>query len=193
MGAGRGRSVAGGGAAVNRRALWPLLVLVIWSAWIYAMLGRVAREPILHGFLPDLGLVLLLGLEPRMRAREARLAALAVAAARAAFSADPPTAVLVTTWTAVEVSRGLRHVVEAEAALVRALLAGLLALASGGFLALVHAVRLRGVAAGALELPVDAVLRGAVATSLAALLFLPLLVRLPGLTALAPRDRRRMA
>ena len=143
-GGGCGGRFARSAIPMNRRSPWPWIVLLIWCAWIYALLGRLASEPGVRGWVPDLGLVLLLGLEPRLSARDALRAALLVAAARAAFSADAPTAILAGSVGAVWISGALRNVVESDAALPRAAVTGLCALLFGLLLAFVHRARLGG-------------------------------------------------
>ncbi|MEM7305988.1 MAG: hypothetical protein AAF682_04925 [Planctomycetota bacterium] len=178
----------------SKRSPWSWLVLVVWCAWIYALLGRLAAEPAVRGWVPDLGLVLLLGLEPRLSRRDAVRAALVIGLARAAFSADAPTAILAGTLGAVSVSRGLRNVVESDAALPRAAVTGICALLLGLFLAAVHRARLSaGFGAVDFALPLGTVVRGAAATALASLLVWPLLVRLPGLTPLVASRGSRFA
>ena len=177
---------------MSSRSPWPWLVFLVWNTWFYAVSGRLAAEP-WGAWFPDLGLVLLLGLEPRLSARNARLAAILAATARAAFTADPAMAVLAGYLGAVGLARALRGVVEADRALPCALFTGVAALFFGFFLSLVRSARLSYVAAAAgMELNADLaglVWRGALATGLASFVLLPLLLRLPGLSSLRAPTR----
>lgn len=172
---------------MSRRSPWPWLVFLVWNAWFYAVSGRLAAEP-WGAWLPDLGLVLLLGLEPRLTAGDARRTAVLAAIARAAFTADPAVAVFAGYLGAVGLARALRGVVEADSALPRSLVTGACALLFGLFLGVVRGARLSPLAAGAgTGLSADLVAlvgRGAVATALASLVLLPFLLRLPGLSPL---------
>jgi hypothetical protein len=177
---------------MKRRHPWSWIVLLIWSTWIYALLGRLTASGLLGGFTPDLGLVLLLALAPGLSAADARLAALFVGLARAAFSADAPLAIVAGLLAAVELSRALGGFVEADGAVARSLIAGAMALFLGVLLALVHAARLDPtLVRGSLPFPAGAVLRSAVATALAASVGAPLLARLPGVSPFAGVKRRR--
>jgi len=179
---------------VTRRQPWPWIVLFVWSAWLYAVLGRLSAGGLLGGFTPDLGLVLLLALQPRLPARDARRAALLVSLARAAFSAGPPLAIAAGMLAAVELSRALAEFVEIEGLLARGAVAGALALFCGTLLALVHAARLDpGLLGGGVPFPAGAILRAAVGTGLCAVAAGPLLGRLPGLSAFTHRERRAFA
>ena len=177
---------------MTRRSPWPWLVLVVWCAWIYALAGRAAAEPSLDGWVPDLGLVLLLALEPRLAVRDALRVALLIGLARLAFSADPPPAVFAGLLFAVFLSRALRSFVEVDGIVVRALLAGVCALLAGLLSTAAHlarAGRAPGMSAGgAVPFDLDPVMHAAVATGLAALFLGPALRRLPGLS---PFVRRR--
>jgi hypothetical protein len=175
---------------VTRRSPWPWLVLVVWCAWLQAVLGRAAAEPGLGGWVPDLGLVLLLALEPRLSLRDAVLAALVVGCTRLAFTADAPTAVAAGLFAAVALSRALRRFVEVDGVVVRPLLAGVAALLGGGLAAAAHLARSEA-ALGLDTLPLAGrpVLRAAAATALAALFLAPLLRRLPGLSPFAARRK----
>jgi len=167
-------------------------VLLVWSTWIYAVCGWLAATGALGAFVPDLGLVLLLALAPRVSPAEARVAALLVGLARAAFSADAPLAILAGLLAAVELSRALGGFVEADGVVARSLLAGAMALFLGILLALVHAARLDpAVVRGSLPFPAGPVLRCALSTALAAGVAAPILARLPGLSPFAGVKRRR--
>lgn len=179
---------------MSRRGPGPWALFWIWCVWIYALLGRLVAEPVIGSWAPDLGLILLLGLEPRLSRREALLGALLLALARATFSADPAVAILAGYLAAAGAAGALRSVVLAEDALARAVVTGILAGGLGLFWALVRQARLLpelgsfGLGARGLGLPLDEVGRTALATGVASFVLLPLLVRLPGLTSLRERS-----
>jgi len=172
---------------------WPWVVLAVWSTWLQALVGRLGSLEPVQGFAPDLGLVLLLVLEPRLVKRDAYLAAILLGLTRAAFSADPASAILVGTLAAVAVSRTLRAFIEVDGVLVRTLLAGGLALVHGAFLAAVHFARLDPALGLGFAIPGAAVLRAALATALAASIAAPALGRLPGLRPLFRDERGSLA
>ena len=179
---------------MTRRQPWPWIILFVWGAWIHALLGRASAGGLLGGFTPDLGLVLLLAVEPRLPARHARRAALLVALSRAAFSAEPPLAIAAAMLAVVTLWRALGDFVEVDGALARGAVAGALSLFSGTLLALVHAARLDpGLVGAGVPFPAGAVLRTAAATGLCAVLVGPLLARLPGLSPFTHVERRAFA
>ena len=95
----------------GRALAWVLLL--VWSTWLLALQGLLAAGP-RGSWTPDLGLVLLLGLGPRLRGRRIVPAVLIVAAARIALSSDPPLAVLVGYWGALGAATWLRDVLEID-------------------------------------------------------------------------------
>ena len=162
------------------RLAW--LLLVVWCAWLYAAQGALASEPGIGPWAPDLGLLLLLALDGRMARDDARLAALLVALTRISFTADPPLAIFAGYLGAFWLSGRLREIVEVDRPLPRAILAGGLAALLSTFWIASRLVSLSSETAFALS--PDMVWRGAVTTAVAALLFMPLLLRLPGLSPL---------
>jgi hypothetical protein len=157
--------------------------LLVWAAWLFALQGLFASSRVAGSWVPDLGLLLLLALEGRLREggrlpqRRLLVAALVIALARAAFSSDPPLALAAGYLGVAGVLGALRQWVELDHPFARATLAGGAALALGAFWIL------------SAELP-NEVLRAlpwepALATAAAAVVVLPALGRLPGLTPLA--------
>ncbi|MCZ6597201.1 MAG: hypothetical protein O7B99_06170 [Planctomycetota bacterium] len=179
---------------MNRRTPWPWLVYIVWNAWIYALLGWGSSVQLagvrLGPWLPDLGLVLLLGLEPGLSRRGALLAALLCALSRASFSAEPATALVAGYIGCVWLARAVRTVVESDGPLPRTVLVASSAFLLCIFWGLVRTARnLDPLAASSVGLAaaVDAGLKIALATGLASLALLPLILRLPGLTTLRGR------
>jgi hypothetical protein len=177
-----------------KRTLWlPWALLGVWAAWMFALQGMAAARSASSAWVPDLGLVLLLGLAARVSHEDLPKAALVVAFARCATSIDAPVAVIAAYFGAIGLARALRGVFEIGGVLPRTLLAGACAWLVTAWLEVVHVLRDARVAAqltGAspdLGQVVRALLGAwptALATAFAALLFGPWLARLPGLTPL---------
>ena len=174
---------------MNRTLSWCLLVL--WSGWLFALQGLFATHHGLAAWTPDLGISLLLALDPRLERSDALLAVGLVSGARIAFTADPALAILVGYAALVVAVRWLRRGVEIDRPLPRFLVAALF----GALLTAYWAVA-RGVALAAEGFTVAQatwnparVGRAALATGLCALLLGPFLVRLPGMSPLRRRTR----
>lgn len=171
-------------------------LLVVWCAWLFAFQGLVASTPQIASWTPDIGIVLLLALDPRLERRDALLAVAIVAGARIGFSSDPPLAILAGYWTLVFVVRALRNVFEVDHASSRMVLAAL-----GAALLTIYWAVSRDIALsldpvlaadgayGVEEtLAWSRVVKGAVATALGTAVLGPLVLRLPGLTPLRTRS-----
>lgn len=169
--------------------LFGWLCLALWGLWCFGLQGLFARQPEWGPWTPEVGLVLLLSLAPRLELGHARCAALTLAFLRGAVSADPVAATALIYLLALECERLLRRTLDAESLVARMLLAGVMAFALGAFLRLVERFRvpLEGLSA---EWELDAALPLAVGTGLLAGLAGPGLRRLPGLVAL---QRERFA
>ena len=163
--------------------LFGWLCLGLWGLWCLGLQGLFARQPEWGPWTPEVGLVLLLSLAPRLELGHARLAALVLALMRGAVSADPFTATALVYLLALEGERLLRRTLDAESLVSRMLLAGVMAFLLGAFLRLVERFRvpLEGLSA---EWNLDAALPLAVGTGVLAGLAGPGLRRLPGLVAL---------
>lgn len=172
------------------------LLLAVWAAWLYALQGLVVH---LGGagslalgvppgaWVPDLGLVLMLALAAELPASRVPLAALTVAAARAAVGIDPPVAVLAGYLGAASAYAALRRVV-VESRRLRVLATGLASLALGAWLIAARAARLPDPPPPAELFPVGWYVP-ALFTALAAVFPGALLLRLPGLGGLLPSGR----
>lgn len=173
---------------MSRAPLSAWLCLVVWGAWLFALQGVVAASGSLRAWTPDLGLVLLLALVVRLRSSRALWAAAWVALVRAAFSADPPLAILCGYLGFVGACRLVRAGVELERPLVR----GLVAFGGASLCAwLWTSARAQELAAGGPGAPLARFAwTSALATGLVALALGRAPGRLPGLSGLA---RRRAA
>ena len=129
--------------------------------------------------------MLLLALDRKLSRRDARIAALLVACARASLSADPPLALIAGYLGVVGVTGVLRSGLEIDRPVARAFVAGLCAAGLAFFWVLARAAQVPD----APGVPAGALVSSAVATGAAALLLVPLFGRLPGLSALS-RARR---
>jgi len=171
-------------------ARWiPWIMLCVWSAWISAGQGLLAHPARLDLWAPDLGLLLLLACAGRFESRDVPKAALIVGLSRAAFSVEPPSALLVGLLGAGAVVVGVRSVAEVNGPLMRSVLAFLCSWVFAAWLVLVHIVRVER-AGGEAPLALGFVLslwRGALVTALAALVLGPALAYLPGLSRLRRR------
>ena len=180
-----------------KRTTWlAWLLLGVWTAWIYALQGLCVARLDSSAWVPDLGLVLLLGLAARLSHEDLPKAAIVIAIARCAVSIDAPVAVFAACLGAAALARALREVFEIGGALPRTLLGGASAWLVTGWLTLVHGLRDARLALHTAGTPPDigelsrafaTAWPPALSTALAALLLGPLLAQLPGLTPLAKK------
>jgi hypothetical protein len=189
---------------VNRGGLLPWLLFGLWVVWLSAGQGLVLELGGASAWVPDLALVLLLGLGAELDRRDLPVLAAVFALARAAVSVASPAAILAAALGLVLVVRGLRTVVELRDVGSRCLLAGAGALACERWFALVDARRVLaapGQGLEALSAAWDAHLGAwpdgawsrALSTMAFAFLFGPALLRLPGLTPLRRRSTWHVA
>ena len=176
---------------MSRVVSWSLLV--VWSAWLFALQGLLASGQAgqeLTAWTPDLGICLLLALDPRLERSDALLAVCIVAGARAAFSSDPAVAVLVGYAALVVSTRRLRRGFEIDHALPRALFAAVFGALLTTYWSLARSVALAasGITVAQETVSSGRVGRAAVATALCAAVLGPLLVRLPGMSPLRRRS-----
>lgn len=162
------------------------LLFAVWSVWLLSLQGLVARAGA-GAWTPDLGLILLLSLQARLRPEDLIPAALLAAFARASISIEPPAAICAGTLAAAGLARGTRSVLHVASRLPSALLAGLAALVFTAWLRLVGQVRLGGPEAVDALAIAAAALPTACASAAVAWLADPLLAGLPGLTPLRKR------
>jgi hypothetical protein len=189
---------------VTRAGLLPWLLYGLWTVWLAAAQGLALESPGLARWVPDLGLVLLLGLAAELGRRDLPLLALVFALARASVSVASPAAIAAGALGLVLIVRGLRTVVELRDAGSRCLLAACSSLALERWHALVDARRALDQAGVGHELlaaawdahigawPAGAWTR-ALATVVFAFLFGPALRHLPGLTPMRRRSTWHVA
>ena len=159
------------------------VVLCVWIVWLHAFQGLLSSDPALGAWVPDLALLLVIGLASHLSERNFLALALVAALARIALSAHPAAAVLVGYLVIVRLAFGLRSVLDVSGVGMRALLGGVCVFGMNAWLAMVDRVRLDArVGTGFLEL--SDLLPGALASAAAAFFIGPLLVHLPGLTPL---------
>jgi hypothetical protein len=187
-----------------RAGLLPWLLFGLWTVWLGAAQGLALESAGLARWVPDLGLVLLLGLAAELARRDLPLLAVTFALARASVSVASPASIAAGALGLVLVVRGLRTVVELRDAGSRCLLAACSALALERWHALVDARRAfddAGVARDLLAAAWDAQLGAwpagawtrALATVVFAFLFGPALLHLPGLTPMRRRSTWHVA
>lgn len=176
---------------MNRRFQRPgfaWLLLALWTVWLFALQGVGGRIAFLGAWVPDFGLLVVLGLATRVPLGRLYASAFIVALARAAVSIDPFVAVFGCYFGAALLASSLRGLVDVDRASLRVPIAALAALGTGAWLALVRAVQEGPLPSAAETVPV-AVMAGAVGTSLASLILGPVLLHLPGLRPLWSRAR----
>ncbi|HED66204.1 MAG TPA: hypothetical protein ENJ09_11690 [Planctomycetes bacterium] len=166
---------------MSRAASW--FLLVVWSAWLFALQGLVASTPELADWTPELGVVLLLALDPRLDRSDALLALLIVSAGAIAFSSDPPLAILAGYGAVVFVARSLRSIVEIDQPIARALLAGVSAAVLVSYFDLSRSALLASEGLGPVAGGIGGarVFHAALGTALVTLVAAPLVLRLPGM------------
>jgi hypothetical protein len=159
------------------------LLFFLYAVWAAALQGVLASPRRLGLWVPDLGLLLLFAWAGRLRGTRGPVAALLVAAARAGFSADPPALLAANALGSLGVFGLLGSALEVDRPLARALLCGLSAFGSAAVLVGARTLVLAA-DAPAVALEGVSLWPGALASSLACLLFAPLCARLPGLSPL---------
>lgn len=158
------------------------ILLVVWCAWLFAAQGFLSTEPAIGLWAPDLGLLFLFALDSRLDRSDGRLATLLIAATRVSFSTDPPLAVFAGYLGAFWLIGRLREIVEIDRPLPRVVLAGTAAFVLSGFWVLSRILALPPEVSVAPS--PEMIWRSAVSTAVGALVLLPLLRSLPGLSPL---------
>lgn len=169
---------------VSRLLGW--ILFTAWISWGFALQARLTAAGSAGPFVPEIGLVLALAVLARLDEREAPILALVVALSRLAYSAETAAALLAGSLGLCLLALGVRSVVELTGPLWRAVTTGALVALFDLWLALTHAVRPTGSAAG-LPLGLGSLLAVAFSSGLLALFAGPALARLPGLTPLRSR------
>jgi hypothetical protein len=173
---------------MNGNRFVALLMLAIWGSWMCAGQALFAASTWTGGLSPDGSLVLLVMVAGALPRQEGLGAAMIIGLARVAHTVDPPAAVLASTLLALIAARSVRRVVDFELPMARAGAAGLAALVVTLWLGLVQAARASSSGVGgAGERMTDSLLTApaaALSAAVVALVFGPVLLRLPGLTPL---------
>lgn len=185
---------------MTRTGVLPWLLLCLWAVWLASFQGLALEVPELAPWVPDLGMILILGLAAELERRDLPLLALVHALARASVSVASPAAILAEALGLVLVVRGLRTVVELRDSPSRCLLAGLGVLAAERWHALVDEQR-ASLASDSLAAAWDAqvgawnagVWTRAFSTIVIAFVFGPALLHLPGLSPMRRRSTWHVA
>ncbi len=154
---------------------WTLFSL--WAVWLAGLQGVWASSDV-AAWTPELGLVLLFALDPRLERGERRLAVCLLAATRVAFSSEPVLAVFAAYLGVAGLLAWLRRSIEVENFLVRLFLSAGATTACILFWIVCRRIALfeEGISPPAIALPVGSI----VATALMIGLALPLVRNLPG-------------
>jgi hypothetical protein len=178
---------------MNRTSWWGWIFAAVWTLWLAALQGFVVARSSHGAWMPDLALALALALAGHIAREDLPKLALALAAARAAVSIDPPVAIFAAYLCVFGVAHVLRGVFDISSPMPRGMLTFASALFAGAWLELVHRVRdardavVTASDAGLGSFGFD-VLRSAwpsaLTTALAAVIAGPALARLPGLNSL---------
>lgn len=167
------------------RALGWVLCLA-WLSWSFAFQARFASASSAGPFVPEVGLVLALSVLSRLDEREAPVLALLLALARLPYSGESAVAILAGALGVCLLGLAMRSVVELTGPLWRTLTTGVLVAVFDLWLAVVHASRPAGAAAG-LPVGFGSLLAVACSSGLLALFAGPALAHLPGLSPLRSR------
>jgi len=162
----------------RRTPVLALGLLALWSALSFFIAGLLGQS--LGAWVPDAGVVLLIGLVARTRPSGLWSAALAIAAGRIAVGIEPPFAVLTAYLAAGGVHAALCRLVHGNQVFVRLVASGLYSAGLVLWLIAVHESRSQ-VDLGLLERAPLYAIQTAVTTALAAAVLSPLLAHLPGL------------
>jgi len=164
------------------------ILFTVWAAWAFALRGALADGGA-RPWVPDFGLVLVLGLLAHLEARDVPLCVLLAALARSSVSVEPALVLLAGTGAVLALALTLRSVIELSNPWWRAASAAVLVLGFDEWLIVVEHVRgLQGPSASAL--PAPGVFRPfvpAIFSGLFALFAGGLLAYLPGLSPLRSR------
>lgn len=176
-----------GVAAVSgapRPIVGPTLVLAAWSTFFFVLSGVGVRW--LGGWMPEVGVLLVVAVTVRVVDARPVLAALAVSAGRIAIGVDPPIAVLAAYLAVAAAHAALAELVDAGQLAFRLTGVVLSTVWVVGWLCLVHVLRN--------DLPLDLAerapglaMRTALSTAVVAPLVIPVLRRLPGVGSFGGR------
>lgn len=160
----------------SRGLAW--MMLLVWGAWLAG--GQAMLATNFGTWVPDISLILLFALCAELDSRDVPVLCGVLAFARLAFTVEPVEATLCGLFTLGACALGVRSVAEASGPLVRTLWGGLGVLAYSAWMIVVHETR----SEASLQLGWQIAIPTAVSSAFFALLFGPMLARLPGLTPL---------
>jgi len=162
------------------------ILLLVWLSWSFALQARFAAASSAGPLVPEIGLVLALSVLSRLDEREAPLLALLLVLSRMPYSGESVVALLAGALGVCLLGLAMRSVVELTGPLWRTVTTGVLVAAFDLWLAVVHAARPAGAAAG-LPVGFGSLLAVAFSSAMLALFAGPALAHLPGLTPLRSR------
>ena len=162
------------------------VLLLAWLSWGFAFQARLAAASSAGPFVPEIGLVLSIGVLSRLDEREAPVLALVLAIARLPYSPEPAVALLAGALGLCLLGLAMRSVVELTGPLWRSVAAGALVASFDLWLAVVHASRPSTTPAG-LAIGVGSLVAVAGSSAALALFAGPVLAHLPGLSPLRSR------
>lgn len=153
------------------------MIFFLWGVWLAGLQGVWASSG-LAAWTPELGLVLLFALDPRLERGERRSAVCLLAATRVAFSTEPVLAVFAAYLGVSGLLAWLRRSIEVENLVVRLFLSAGATAACILFWIVCRRIALfeEGISPPAIDLP----LRSVLATALLVALALPIARNLPG-------------
>lgn len=165
----------------SRLAAW--LLVVVWFAWIHALQERMSVSDVFGLATPDLGMVLFVGLLAAVNKDDVFLLAVLAAIGRKSFSIDSSLAILCGFLSLAWMASILRHMVELESPLWRAVITAVGAFGLAFWLELVRFANV-----GSTWPQLDAIAPLAFTSGLVALAIGGLAIYLPGLSPLRKRE-----
>lgn len=171
---------------MNRTPLTAWLWTLLWSTWILAVQGAWAAGSARAAWTPNLGVILIVAVAPKLSPGTMRGLVLVLCAAHASLSLDPPVAVAAGYLGMASVYRGVASTFQLEGLAARAFAAGLISFLLAWWLHLVQVARLGSVGEEVLGF---AGWKVAVATAIASTALAPIFARLPGIRRLGGRRR----
>lgn len=166
---------------MNRTPPFAWLWTALWATWILALQGAWAAGSARAAWTPNLGVILLVAVAPRVGRGTLRGVVFVLWAAHSALSLDPPIAVLAGYLGVAAIYGGTASTFQLEGLAARAVAAGAISFLLSWWLFAVHVARLAPSAGIGLEFDGW---KGAAATVVSAAVLAPLFARLPGVRRL---------
>lgn len=174
---------------MNRTPVTAWLWTVLWSTWILAVQGAWAAGSASAAWTPNLGVILIVAVAPKLGSGTMRGLVLVLCAAHAALSLDPPVAVAAGYLGMASVYRGVASTFQLEGLAARAVAAGLISFLLAWWLHLVQVARLGSLGSMGEESFTFDGWKSAAATVIASTVLAPIFGRLPGIRRLGGRHR----